>query len=169
MMVDAMENRPEGRADTLPDNYPECLIINEPDLKSMPVVFGEGVLTIVFWGLWFYLWLPLVSALAWLFGFHILYSYIVELGGLDGFLRQLDVFCSGIFVSSAMLALWSFYNLKRYGSYNRRSRALRTNDEALMRRFSLTKAQLNHMRKAKRVTIFFVPAKEANAEEQICF
>jgi len=163
-----MQNTSENTPDELLNDYPECLIINDPDLKSMPVVFGEGILTIIFWGLWFYLWLPLISALAWLFGFHMLYSYIVELGGLEGFLKQLDVFCSGIVVSSAVLILWSFYNLKRYGAYNRRTIALQTNDEALMKRFSLTKDQLIHMRKAKRVTVFFVPQKSAQTEESIC-
>jgi len=155
--MDSQFDKPENTPDDLLRNYPECLIINDPDLKSMPVIFGEGILTIVFWGLWFYLWLPLISALAWLFGFHILYSYIVELGGLEGFLRQLNVFCSGIVMSSAMLVLWSFYNLKRYGAYNRRNIALQTNDEALMKRFSLTEGQLNHMRRAKRVTVYFIP------------
>jgi len=144
------------------DNYPDCLIINNPDLKSMPVILGERALTVVFWGLWFYLWLPLLSALAWLFGFHILYSYIVELGGLDGFLHQINMLFSGVVMSSGMLVLWSFYNLKRYGSYNRRTIALKTDDEALMKRFSLTADQLNHMRVAKRVTVFFVPRKAAD-------
>ena len=160
-----MASKSKHRQDVLLGNYPDCLIINEPDLKSMPIIFGEGILTVLFWGLWFYLWLPLISALAWLFGFRLFYSYFVALGGFEGFIRQLNVFCSGVVLSSGMLALWSFYNLKRYGSYNRRTIALRTNDKALMRRFSLTEGQLNHMRKAKRVTVFFLarPSEESTS------
>jgi len=53
--------------DTFDDNgqaYPECLIINKPDLKNMPLLFGEGSLTILFWGVWFYFWLPIISMVA---------------------------------------------------------------------------------------------------------
>jgi biofilm PGA synthesis protein PgaD len=141
--------------DDLLENYPENLIINRPDLKSRPLILGEQILTLIFWGFWFYLWLPLISIFAWVFGFHILYSHIVALGGFEGFLQQLHVFFGGIFFASGILALWSFYNLKRYGTYNRRTDVLTTDHEALKKSFSLSDDQMHTMRKVKTLTASF--------------
>jgi hypothetical protein len=89
--------------DGLPENYPDNLIIDRPDLKSRPLIFGEQLLTLIFWGFWFYLWLPFISVLAWAFGFHIFYSHMIALGGFAGFLKQLNVFFGGIFSPRASL------------------------------------------------------------------
>ncbi len=119
-------------------DYPDNLIINRPDLKSRPLIFGEQVLTIIFWGFWFYLWLPLISVIAWLLGFRILYTHIMELGGIDNFFAQFDTFSRGVAIASGLLACWSFYNLKRYGSYNRRNKVLPTDIKRLKKEFSLS-------------------------------
>jgi biofilm PGA synthesis protein PgaD len=139
--------------DGLPENYPDNLIIDRPDLKSRPLIFGEQLLTLIFWGFWFYLWLPFISVLAWAFGFHIFYSHMIALGGFAGFLKQLNVFFGGIFFASGILALWSLYNLKRYGAYSRRTAVLMTDHEALQKTFSLSGDQLDTMRRAKKVTV----------------
>ncbi len=130
-------------------NYPDKLIINRPDLKSRPLLFGEGILTLLFWGFWFYLWLPLISVVAWLLGFKILYSHIIALGGLDEFLVQLNIFSIGIFSASGILALWSFYNLKRYGAYNRRNKVYTTDLHGLAAHFSLTTQELQKIQQEK--------------------
>ncbi len=155
--MDARQETITADPKDLLQDYPECLIINRPDLKSKPLILGEQILTIIFWGFWFYLWLPLISVLAWLLGFHVLYSHIVVLGGFEGFLRQLNVFCAGIVVASALLALWSFYNLKRYGELNRRTGILVTDSEALKKTFSLSDAQLHLMQQAKHASVAFAP------------
>ncbi len=130
-------------------NYPDKLIINRPDLKSKPLLFGEGVLTLLFWGFWFYLWLPLISVVAWLLGFKILYSHIMALGGLNEFLVQLNIFSIGIFAASGILALWSFYNLKRYGAYNRRNKIYYTDLHGLASHLSLTAQELQKIQHEK--------------------
>ena len=130
-------------------NYPEKLIINRPDLKSMPLIFGERILTLLFWGFWFYLWLPLISVIAWLLGFQILYLHIMELGGLDEFFVQLNIFSIGIFAASGILALWSFYNLKRYGAYNRRNKVYYTDLHGLASHLSITTQDLHRIQQAK--------------------
>ncbi len=136
-------------------DYPENLIISRPDLKSRALLFGEGILTVLFWGFWVYLWLPLISVIAWLLGFRILYIHMVELGGFDGFLQQLDTFSIGIGLLSGSLALWSLYNLKRYGSYNRRNKVEWTDMEKLAADFSLTTREVSEIQQAKIVSFHF--------------
>jgi len=136
-------------------DYPDDLIINRPDLKSRPLIFGEGILTLLFWGIWFYLWLPLISVVAWLLGFRILYSHIMALGGLDEFLVQLNIFSIGIFAASGILALWSFYNLKRYGAYNRRNKIYCTDLHGLAAHLSLSARELAEIQQAKTLHFSF--------------
>jgi biofilm PGA synthesis protein PgaD len=142
-------------AKDLLQNYPENLIINRPDLKSKPLIFGERILTLIFWGFWFYLWLPLISVVAWLLGFRILYSHIIELGGLDEFLVQINIFSSGIFAASGILALWSFYNLKRYGAYNRRNKVYYTDLHGLASHLSIAATELKTIQQAKTLHFSF--------------
>jgi poly-beta-1,6-N-acetyl-D-glucosamine biosynthesis protein PgaD len=135
--------------------YPDCLIINQPDLKNMPLLFGEGILTILFWGAWFYLWLPVVSMLAWWLGFKFFYRHMVELGGFSGFIKFLNVFFSGIFLLCGALAIWSFYNLKRYGSYHRRNKTMITDMNKLAADFNVSNEKLQKTQKAKRISFSF--------------
>ncbi len=147
-------------ADTItPDDplqdYPENLIINRPDLKSKTLILGEKILTLAFWGFWFYLWLPLISLIAWLLGFRILYTHMIKHGGFDGFMGQLDTFTTGVLLFSGTLALWSFYNLKRYGTYSRRNKILATDLNKLTKDFSVTTQDFNKIQQAKRIAFSF--------------
>ncbi len=151
---DQIDEQTTADGDLLQD-YPDDLIINRPDLKSRPLILGEGILTLLFWGFWFYLWLPLISVVAWLLGFRILYSHIMALGGLDEFLVQLNIFSIGIFAASGILALWSFYNLKRYGAYNRRNRIYTTDMHGLAAHLSLSTRELTEIQQAKTLIFSF--------------
>ena len=67
------------------------------------------------------------------------------------------VFRVAVVVASALLALWSFYNLKRYGDLHRRTGILVTDPEALKKTFSLSDAQLHFMQQAKHASVAFAP------------
>jgi len=154
-MTREKQTNTQNEVNELLRNYPDELIINRPDLKSRPLIFGEGVLTLIFWGFWFYLWLPLISVVAWLLGFRILYSHIMALGGLDEFLVQLNIFSIGIFAASGILALWSFYNLKRYGAYNRRNKFYYSDLHGLAAHLSLSTRELAEIQQAKTLIFSF--------------
>lgn len=149
---------------TLIDNYPDCLIIDRPDLKSRAKLFGEGILTILFWGFWFYLWLPFVSLLAWWMGFQFFYFQMLELGGINGFIDQMHVFTSGISLFSFSIAAWSFYNLRRYGSKKRRSGSPQTDTEQLARTFKISIKMIAKLQKAKHILFSF---RENNAIDEV--
>ena len=164
MMTDSAPNQSvQKSADDLLLDYPENLIINRPDLKTKTLLFGEGLLTVLFWGFWIYLWLPVISLIAWLFGFHILYVHMVELGGFDGLIHQLDTFSIGIALLSGSLAFWSFYNLKRYGKYNRRNKVLWTNTDQMAREFSISSEDFNDIQQSKTVRFYFSDIHEISA------
>jgi biofilm PGA synthesis protein PgaD len=90
-------------------------IIDRPDLQSPAQRTMTGVLTLVFWSIWAYLCLPLLSLLAWAVGFHQAYFYMVVRGGHEQLLHVLLLCLAGIGLLGGALVLWASYNIVRYG------------------------------------------------------
>ena len=51
------------------------LIIEAPGLQSLKHRFSSSLFTFFFWAAWFYLWQPIISILAWAFGFKFFYGF----------------------------------------------------------------------------------------------
>ena len=67
-------------------------LIERPDLQSPQQRTLYGALTLAFWALWFYLWLPVLALLAWALGFQQAYKYMVVLDGYQQLLRLLGIY-----------------------------------------------------------------------------
>jgi biofilm PGA synthesis protein PgaD len=72
------------------------------------------LLTVLFWGVWLYLVLPLVSLLLWAFGVRFLVEQI-RLGGYEGLLGSLITYGVVLLVLVSLLAVWIAWNVVRYG------------------------------------------------------
>ena len=73
-----------------------------------------ALLTVLFWGVWLYLVLPLVSLLLWAFGVRFLVEQIRR-GGYEGLLASLITYGVVLLVLVSLLALWIAWNVVRYG------------------------------------------------------
>ncbi|CAN5803427.1 hypothetical protein BH23GEM11_BH23GEM11_18690 [soil metagenome] len=106
-------DRPE-----LPDR--RGLIIERPDLQRRGERVVYGTVTAVAWVLWAYLWLPLVTLVAWYFGVR---TFIREVVIPD----RITLLATGatyllvIVLLGGGLLLWSRYNLRRFGGEDRRA------------------------------------------------
>ena len=96
------------------------LIIDSPQLQKPLTKFSYAFLTFLFWLLWVYLWVPLFSALAWLFGARLFYEHMIVLGGYEGFLQLMGWYALAIVVISAVLIVWALYNQLRFRGRERR-------------------------------------------------
>jgi biofilm PGA synthesis protein PgaD len=90
-------------------------IIDRPDLQKLSHRTVSGVLTLVFWVLWGYLWLPLLALFAWALGLEQAYKYMVVLGGWEEVLRLLGIYTLVIVLLGGSLYAWATYNILRYG------------------------------------------------------
>ena len=80
-----------------------------------------ALLTVLFWGVWLYLVLPLVSLLLWALGVRFLVEQI-RLGGYEGLLGSLITYGVVLLVLVSLLTLWITWNVVRYGgSHDRRT------------------------------------------------
>jgi biofilm PGA synthesis protein PgaD len=95
-------------------------IIDRSDLQSLKDRTIGGVLTLVFWVFWGYLWLPVLAMLAWALGVQQAYKYMVVLGGWQEVLRLLGLYTLVILLLGGSLCSWAAYNILRYGPFERR-------------------------------------------------
>jgi len=79
-------------------------------------------MTTLFWGLWLYFILPLVSLLLWFAGIHIFVEQMVMLGGYQSFLDQLLDYGLVILGMMVLTLIWINWNKQYYGARNNRSR-----------------------------------------------
>ena len=82
------------------------------------VVFGT--LTLAFWAVWTYLWLPVVTFFAWLFGIHTVDDQMFVNGGYKTLQHMLGLYLAIALQLGAALVGWGVYNLIRFRGVERR-------------------------------------------------
>jgi poly-beta-1,6-N-acetyl-D-glucosamine biosynthesis protein PgaD len=73
-----------------------------------------ALLTTLFWAVWLYLVLPLVSLLLWALGARVFLEQLGQ-GGYEGLLASLATYSSVLLAIVSVLALWIVWNVVRYG------------------------------------------------------
>jgi biofilm PGA synthesis protein PgaD len=106
-----------------------------------------ALLTVLFWGVWLYLVLPLVSLLLWAFGVRFFVEQIRQ-DGYTGLLSSLIAYSAVLLVIAGLLALWIAWNVVRYGgsSERRTVRRAEVSDTAVREAFRLDEGLLSVLR-----------------------
>jgi poly-beta-1,6-N-acetyl-D-glucosamine biosynthesis protein PgaD len=91
-----------------------------------------SLLTVLFWGVWLYLVLPLVSLLLWALGVRVFIEQIRQ-GGYEGLLGSLVAYSSVLLVLVSLLAIWIAWNVVRYGG---------SSDRRTVKRAEVTDAEI---------------------------
>ena len=81
----------------------------------------ELAMTMVFWGLWLYLVMPLISLMLWVGGVYLFTERMITMGGYQAFGDQLVNYTVAILAMGLMLALWVIWNQRRYGRHDKRN------------------------------------------------
>ncbi len=97
------------------------LIINAPSMQSLWQKYSSAMITFVFWVLWFFLWIPVITAVAWYFGFEIMYFEMFEMSGYKAVIRSFIYFLIIVALLGGTLATWAGYNYYRFKGKDKRS------------------------------------------------
>jgi biofilm PGA synthesis protein PgaD len=100
------------------------LIIERPERQSSRQRWLYGVMTLGFWLIYIYLWLPLITLAGWTFGVWRGYDILVLAEGFRAFRTLLVWYGLGIGVFTGSLVLWAGYNIVRFRGVDRRQPAL---------------------------------------------
>lgn len=99
---------------------PEIKIIDKPKLKSLLRNVTELSFTGIMWGLWLYLFLPLLNLVLWLLGIRYFYIEVIEKAGYKELINLLGRLGWIILVVFLILRLWGYYNYRRFGKRDKR-------------------------------------------------
>jgi len=128
-------------------------IIESPSLQELRQRYAFAALTFVFWVVWFYLWIPLVSLVAWLFGFELLYDQMMLFDGLRALRELLGWYALVIFLLGFSLGSWAWYNMKRFGGREKRRQAPAVTPYEIAERFGLAEEELTALKTARGIVI----------------
>lgn len=129
------------------------LIIETPSLQSLRQRYAYAILTLFFWLFWFYLWLPVISLLAWLLGIENFYDQMIVQAGLEAFLELIGFYLTVISVLCLSLISWGLYNQIRFRGKERRTQQMRTETTELAHFFDLTPATVRQLQQTKNIEL----------------
>ena len=132
------------------------LIIERPDLQPPGQRVAYRVVTAIAWVVWAYLWLPLITLLAWFLGAR---TFVRELVVPEqsfilatGFVYLLVILTIG-----AIVVTWSRYNLARFGGRDRRQHPPPPTREDVESHFELSDGVLDTLRSGRRTVVHYDP------------
>jgi biofilm PGA synthesis protein PgaD len=115
------------------------------------------VVTSVFWALWLYLVMPLLSLLAWMLGIHLFTSTMLTPGGIATARSDLQGYGIAALAILAGLGLWVLWNRGRYGGRKemRTRQPLPCSDAELAEFAGISQDRLHAMQDRRQVVITF--------------
>ena len=113
----------------------------------------DTVLTLVMWGLYVYLWIPLITFGAWLVGFERFYEIMIVYGGLDVVMNLLDWYALAIILIAACIVSWSGINYHRFHNKDRRYAAPSTEAGEISAFFSVLETEVDRVKTSRRLLI----------------
>jgi len=127
------------------------LHIDAPELLTGAQRARDTFVTALMWLVYFYLWVPLLSLLAWLLGFEIAYDVMIRSGGARDLGGVLIVYLVIIVVIFCGVTTWSLTNRYRFGHLHRRRPTPGVSDAEMAGYFGVSADSLGTLRSARRV------------------
>ncbi|MFU8815202.1 MAG: poly-beta-1,6-N-acetyl-D-glucosamine biosynthesis protein PgaD [Pseudomonadales bacterium] len=129
------------------------LIIERPELQTRAQRFGWASVTLACWVLWLYLFVPLLSLVAWVLGATLVYQVMLQNLELRELLRLLSHYGGGILLLSAVYLLWAVASYLRFRGLDRRQAPPPASLEQLAASHRLSTLALHRLRAARRVVV----------------
>lgn len=123
--------------------------IHAPQLLGRLQRVRDTLLTGAMWAVYAYLWLPLISLLAWLVGVDFAYDAMVRAGGIVALQKMLQYYAAGGIVIFVIIAAWSTSQRIRFRGKSRRSGAPQVSDEMMRRYWDIDEETLARLRKGR--------------------
>lgn len=131
------------------------LIIDKPHLQSHYVRYGWGMVTFMFWTVYMYLWMPLITLFAWWIGVKLFNKHFVELQGASGLLEKLNLYAFIILLISATLIMWAYVEQMRFKGKHRRHARTAVTVQQVAAHHQMNAQELTSLMKKKLLEVHF--------------
>ena len=129
------------------------LIIERPDLQTTSQRYGSISVTVVCWMVWLYLFVPLLSLLAWVTGATLVYEVLYMDLGEGLVVARAISYGEGIGVLTGTYCAWAVYNYLRWSGVERRHDRAAVSTEEMAETFHLKVERVREIRAAKVLTL----------------
>ncbi len=129
-------------------------VIYRPELQSRLQVIGSTSITLGFWFLYAYLWLPLLSFLAWVLEIEFIYQHMVVYEGYRSLLAVVNVYALIIAGISVVISAWATSNYLRFRDLNRRKPKVPVDDRAVAEFFKVAAKDLAYWKSLKSLVVY---------------
>ena len=129
------------------------LIVQRADLQTAAQRWGYRSLTLICWAFWVYLFLPLISVVAWAAG--LTWAYVLLIQGLElvELWALLKSYGSGIGTLGGVYLVWAVTSYLRFRRVERRQLAPSIADDLMASSHRLTRPELVQLRSAGRQVV----------------
>lgn len=131
------------------------LIIDRPDLQNFYARSGWGALTFIFWAIYIYLWMPLITLFAWWIGIKLFHTHFIELHGGAGLLDKLGLYGLVILLLSTALIMWAYIEQLRFKGKRRRQVGNAVTIEQVAHKYQINEQKLARIRHKKVLEVHF--------------
>jgi biofilm PGA synthesis protein PgaD len=128
-------------------------IIDKPQWQTARQRAVFGSVTLLFWALWIYLWLPVLAVIGWLLGLNIGYHEMVMKHGYIELVDQLPLYTFVVICLGGSLLIWAYYNYFRFRGVERRKERACVTVEQTGARFMIAPTELRRWSAAPRLVI----------------
>lgn len=111
------------------------------------------MLTLLMWGVYIYLWIPLITLGAWLLGFEKFYEVMISYGGFAVALRLIDMYALMIIAIATCVLSWSGINYYRFHNRERRATTAVSNRRDISEFFGIPELELERVQASRRMEI----------------
>jgi biofilm PGA synthesis protein PgaD len=129
------------------------IIINRPELQSPLQRITTRGITFVFWVLWIYLWLPLISLAAWWVGIRLFREHLLDNDGYKILFDDMHQYAIVVAVIAVVLIGWARYNLVRFRDKGSRKSSLPVDLATQAQTFKVESQQLDQWQRTKRLVV----------------
>ena len=129
------------------------IIINRPELQSPLQRITTRGITFVFWVVWIYLWLPLISLVAWWVGIQLFREHMLDNDGYKTLFTDMHQYAIGIAIIAAALIGWARYNLIRFRDKDNRKASVQIDPATQATYFNIEPQKLSQWQVTKRLVI----------------
>jgi biofilm PGA synthesis protein PgaD len=131
------------------------MIIEKPELQTSVQRYGWSTVTLAFWMLYVYLWLPLLTLVAWWVGVKLFNYQMIQLNGYQGLIDQLGLYSIIIVILSFSLIGWAEIDRMRFKNQLRRVDHLPLTDREIAMKLNLQERQLTQLREKESLKVHF--------------
>lgn len=129
------------------------LIFDRPHLLPWRKRVLWGLVTIAFWLAWIYLWLPLITVIAWAFGLYTAYDQLITFKGWQELAKLLIYYLAVIVMLGGGLLFWAAVQWWRFRGKERRQAPVTITPACLAQRYQLDIPHLEQCQRAQRLVV----------------